>query len=366
MPRTQIVLLAMLSLLSLGGLATVARAQTPPPSVEELYAQVSSSVVTLRTQKQQQVEQQGKIVTFTADGIGSGVLIDEGRILTAAHVVQSADEVIVNFVDGSEIRARVIAGESLADLAMLEIIGEVPGSVTPAVLGDSDVVGIGARVMVIGAPHGMSQTLTVGHLSARRTQDRILPGGVELEFLQTDAAINKGNSGGPMFNTRGEVIGIVSYILSRSGASAGLGFAVSAKTARGLLLDQHAFWGGVEHVIVDAELAAALNTPRGRAGALVQRVARRSAAAHLGIRGGTIPVSIAGRDILIGGDIILDVQGVEVGLPTSRNRINGRLGELGLGDTIFVTILRSGQAETLRYVIDERMSYFFPKARDAD
>ena len=149
----------------------------------------------------------------------------DGKVLTAAHVVQTADTVSVEFPNGEIVKAKVVSSEPPADIALLQL-ERVPASAVVAKLGDSDQVGVADQIFVVGAPYGISHTLTVGHISARRT-----PGGEQselglAEFFQTDAAVNQGNFGGPMFNMNGEVIGIVSHILSQSGGFEGLGFAV--------------------------------------------------------------------------------------------------------------------------------------------
>ena len=137
----------------------------------------------------------------------------------------------------------------------------MPKGVTPVTLGDSDKVEVGDEIFVIGAPYGISQTLSVGHLSGRHR----LPSNesaTSVEFLQTDAAINTGNSGGPMFDMEGNVIGIVSSIMSHTGGSEGLAFATAANTAKQLLLERKPFWSGIDGLVVTGALAKALNLPQ--------------------------------------------------------------------------------------------------------
>jgi len=137
----------------------------------------------------------------------------------------------------------------------------------------------------------------------------LLPGMTKLEFLQTDAAVNKGNSGGPIFNLNGEVIGIVSYILSESGGFQGLGFAVSSNVAKELLLEQHSFWTGIESNLISSEFAKILNVPQG-GGVLVQRVVSNSPLGKAGVLGGKYVTSIEGEEFILGGDIILAIDGL--------------------------------------------------------
>src|SRR2546428_13848763 len=193
-------------------------------------------------------------------GLGSGVLISpDGKILTAAPVVQTADAIEVEFLTGEPLRAPVLSSEPSADVALLQL-EKAPRGPFVAKIGDSDSVEIGAPVFVVGAPLGASHTLTVGYISARRKPNATLSGMSRAEFFQTDAAINQGNSGGPLFNMQGEVIGIVSYILSHSGGSEGLGFAVTSKVAR-QLLEQKSFWSGVSGYMLSGDLAQGFNVP---------------------------------------------------------------------------------------------------------
>src|SRR5262249_38699074 len=154
---------------------------------------------------------------------------------------------------GETIPARVLTSEPAADVALLQL-DHVPSKSVTAKLADSDAAEVGDEVFVVGAPIGMTHTLTVGYISARRNPNKFYSGLSRSEFFQTDAAINEGNSGGPMFNMRGEVIGIVSHILSKSGGSEGLGFVVTSNLASKLLLERNPFWSGVEGVLLSNEL----------------------------------------------------------------------------------------------------------------
>ena len=316
-------------------------------SVAGIFERVRSSVVTVQTLSRGAPSL--TVGTPTASlGLGSGVVISEdGQIMTAAHVVHTADAVEVTFIDGTRASAKVLSSDPLADVALLRVVGPLPDSVTPAVLGDSDTVRVGDRLLVVGAPFGATHTLTVGHLSARRSVSKELYGMVELELLQTDAAINTGNSGGPMFYAKGQVVGIVSHILSRSGGSEGLGFAVSSAVARRLLLERPPIWGGLSGIAVHDDLARALNTPDGQSGYLVQRVARRSLAAQLGLKEGHVQANIGGRDLVLGGDIILSVDGIRMGAPDALQRVRAHLLGLPPGSAFEVRVLRGGRISEL-------------------
>jgi serine protease Do len=145
-------------------------------------------------------------------------------------------------------------------LALLQV-DHVPGTATPAKLGDSDAVEAGDDIFIVGAPYGLSNTLTVGRVSARRP-DATRGGLSSNEFLQTDAVLNPGNSGSPVFNREGEVIGIVSNVVSETGDFRGVGFAATVNSARSILLDRDPFLVGLEGVLVTGIVAKALNVPR--------------------------------------------------------------------------------------------------------
>ncbi len=279
-------------------------------------------------------------------GSGSGVLISPSEVLTAAHVVQAADEVVVEFSSGRKINATVVASQPDHDVALLRL--DESASTQPVPVGDSDDVMVGDQVLVVGAPLGESHTLTVGHVSGRRTRRGLHFGGADVDFIQTDAAINPGNSGGPMFNMRGEVIGIVSHILTVSGGSMGLGYAVSANQARASLLEGRGVWTGLESMPLTGGLAALLNIPPPGGGILVQKVALGSLAESLDLRPSTIPVVILEREILLGGDIILSVQGIPVGGELEGlERIGQVLKDLQPGETLTVAVLRGGKSAEL-------------------
>jgi serine protease Do len=295
------------------------------------------------------------------DGLGSGVLItNDGKVLTAAHVVQTADIAIVEFSNGQSIGARVIGTDVQSDVALLQLTA-VPKGITPASLGDSDKVEVGDQIFVIGAPYGISQTLSVGHLSGRHRLS-VTNESTSLEFLQTDAAINTGNSGGPMFDMQGNVIGIVSSIMSRTGGSEGLAFATAANTAKQLLLQRKPFWSGIDGLVVTGAVAKALNLPQ-PAGVLVQRIGDGSIGSQLGMNPGTLRAKIQGMDILLGGDVILTVNNIAITDPSSQSfanltsdenyeKIYNSVAALKPGDPLVVTVFREGKVLKLTTTIN--------------
>jgi serine protease Do len=163
------------------------------------------------------------------------------------------------------------------------------------------------------------------------------------EFFQTDAVINQGNSGGPMFNLRGEIVGVVSHNISKSGGSEGLGFVVTINTARTLLLEQRSFWSGLEGQLLTQEHADVFNLPPGLLGYLVKTVAKGSPGEAVGLRGGSKVAVIDGESMVVGGDIILEVQGVAVGGLASYERMRTALSRLSAGAVIRVKVLRAGR-----------------------
>lgn len=317
--------------------------------LSKVFKRVDPAVVVVRTSERVPGATTAPGAAVAAGGMGSGVLISaDGKILTAAHVVHMADDIVVEFAGGALVQARVVSADVPADVALLQLEHTPPG-VEPARLGDSDAAEVGDQVFVVGAPLGIAHTLTVGHLSARRRPNATFGGLMSAELFQTDAAINQGNSGGPMFNMNGEVIGIVSHIVSRSGGSEGLGFVVTSNLARRLLLEEPSVWSGLEGFLLADEVARAFNLRTPAMGLLVQRVARGSPAEQLGLKGGTLPANIAGEPLMLGGDIILDVEGVPVGAPGAYDAIRRRLTELRTsGRPVRFTVLRAGETVELR------------------
>ena len=328
----------------LGAVITVDAAQAE--SLRKVFQKVNPAVVVIET-KEQGVLKGRRGEAVRARGLASGVVVSrEGLIMTAAHVVQVADEVTVRFLDGREAVAGVVSSSVTADVALLRIY-PVPDNLVAAELGDSDSVGPGDQVFVIGAPFGVDHTLTVGYLSGRRKPREACDPLQPIEFLQTDAAINRGNSGGPLCSLDGKIVGIVSHILSQSGGSEGVGFATSINTAKELLLKRKSFWSGLEFQYVTDELARAFNIPQDAA-LLVQRVADASPGYVMGLQPGKIPVRIGGEDFLIGGDIILAIQDIPVSKDLEQTcDLRQTLLDLPPGGRIEIKVLRAGKILTL-------------------
>ena len=309
-------------------------------NLSALFKQVRPAVVVITTEETE-ISAAADFQPVSTKGLGSGVFIEGGLILTAAHVVQTANVVLVKFYDGHESFANVAASSVQADVALLEL-EDVPEDVAPARLGDSDKVEVGDQIFVVGAPYGLSYTLTVGHISGRVASPTLTNNLAAVEYFQTDASINQGNSGGPMFNMDGEVVGIVSSILTKSGGFEGLGFAATSNVTRSVLLEGQSFWTGAEAYLLTGAMARLFNVPQ-EAGFLVQRVATDSPAHRLGLQPGYLPVELAGEEFMLGGDIILKMVGIAVGPGERLAQIQQRLSQLRPGDRLSVEVLRGGE-----------------------
>lgn len=277
------------------------------------------------------------------ESLGSGVLIsEEGMIWTASHVIQHAEKIRVEFLDGDSYDAEVVASDPNADVALLKIKSEFElKNKTVAVIGDSDKTQVGEDIFVIGAPHGFKQSLSKGIVSGRFSAESLSNDFDSVEFLQTDAAINPGNSGGPMFNMKGEIVGIASRIYTLSGGFDGIGFAVTSNVAKAVLKDTKNPWTGMESIVLSEDMASILNVPQ-KSGLLILKLSTKGSAAKLGLRGGFIPATIAGKDILLGGDIVLEFAGIEITNQASVYLIKQKLNELKKGEKVSFTILRNG------------------------
>jgi serine protease Do len=329
-------------------LAGIALLQSPgladAQTLGDVFRLVNPSVVVIRA-KGSDVEGAGGLTRFTETG--SGVLVSaDGKIMTAAHVVHSMDEINVEFLGGETVPARVVSSEPAADLSLLQL-QRVPAGARVARLADSDRVRVGDPVFIVGAPYGLSHSMSAGWISARWPANSVYRAMPLAEFLQTDATINTGNSGGPMFDMAGEVIGVVSHNISKSGGSEGLGFVVTINTAKRLLLERPSFWSGLEGQFISGPIAQILNLPQ-PTGYLVKSVAKGSAGEAVGLRGGTVLATIMGEQLVVGGDIILKVHGVPVGELGEHRRVRDLMATIPPGGEFTMTVLRLGQVIELK------------------
>jgi len=321
--------------------AAVLPALAPPAqaqNLDEIFRKVNPSVVVVRA-KGRDVGA-GGIFRFTETG--SGVLMsDSGRVMTAAHVVNGMDEITVEGVAGEVVRAQIVSSVAAADVSLLQL-ERVTAAMRVAKIGDSDAVRVGQQVVVVGAPYGLSHSMSAGWISARWPPNTIFRDMPLAEFFQTTATINTGNSGGPMFNMAGDVIAIVSQNISKSGGSEGLGFVVTVKSAQRLLVERKRFWSAFQGVLLTGDLAAMFNVPA-PAAFLVKTVAQGSTAWAMGVQGGDRLVSIGGKEIAVGGDIILSVDGIPVVSEDNIEKIRNKLASVPGGTPFTISVLRAGK-----------------------
>ena len=267
-----------------------------------------------------------------ANSLGSGFVVDPaGYVVTNNHVIEGADEITVIFTDGTKLKVTEVVGrDPKADLALLRIKPKAP---LPAVkFGNSDKMRVGDWVMAIGNPFGLGGTVTVGVISATR---RDIQSGLYDEFIQTDAAINRGNSGGPLFNMDGEVIGVNTAIISPTGGSIGIGFAVPSNTASHVLGQLKQFgetrrgWLGVRIQSVNDEIAESVGL-NDTEGALIASVTPEGPAAAAGIEVGDIILSFGGQQV------------------TAMRQLPKLVADAAINQEVDIVILRKGQRKTVK------------------
>ncbi|HEX6893774.1 MAG TPA: trypsin-like peptidase domain-containing protein [Bryobacteraceae bacterium] len=283
---------------------------------------------------------------------GSGFIISaDGKILTNNHVVTNERQLEVTLADQTRYPAKLITRDEANDLALIQITPRK--KLTILRLGDSDSLQVGQKVLAIGNPFGLNGTLTTGIVSSlgrsiRGENDQELEG-----LIQTDAAINFGNSGGPLLDSAGDVIGINTAILGPNGGSIGIGFAMPINRAKALLEDYQAGRKrprlGVTVVPVSGDYADALDLPT-QGGLLIQEVENGSAAARAGLRGGRQTVQIGNVQLLVGGDLITAIDGRPV---DREDAISRALSRKRAGDTLELTIFRNGRTMNVRVKLGE-------------
>jgi serine protease Do len=318
------------------------------PLVGDVFKKVIPSVAVIRARASDVSTRTGSV--SRVKDAGSGVLISaDGKVMTAAHVVQAMEEITVEFLGSAPVSGRVIASEPAADVSIIQL-ERVPPGARVASVADSSKVAIGDRVIVVGAPYGLSYSLSAGLISARYAPNTVYQAFPLAEFFQTDAAINTGNSGGPMFNMAGQVIGVVSHLISKSGGSEGLGFVVTINSARENLLQRRAFWSGLEVYPVTGPLADVLNLPPKAEGLMVKSVAKGSRAEEAGLRAGAMPATIDGREMVLGGDIILEVGPIVASGPDAYLKIRSYVNSLSPTTSFKIKLLRAGEVlETVSF-----------------
>ena len=249
-----------------------------------------------------------------AQSLGSGFVIDpSGIVITNNHVVGDANDIMVIFTDGRKLKAKIVGKDPKVDVAVLKVESDKP--LKTVKFGDSDKMRVGDGVMAVGNPFGLGETVTAGIISAR---NRNIDSGPYDDFLQTDASINKGNSGGPLFNLQGEVIGINTAILSPSGGSIGIGFATPSATVVPVIQQLEQFhevrrgWLGVRIQAVDDTIADSLNLGNAR-GALIAGVDDKGPAKPAGLQAGDVIVKFDGKEVKQSRDLPRLVASMPVG-----------------------------------------------------
>jgi serine protease Do len=317
--------------------------------LSEIYEKVSPSVVAIFTEEKTIITTENNDTqSVTNSGLGSGFMISDKLIVTAAHVIKVSERLTVQFSDGETIPAKVITAYNSADIALIELFRPKMNATTVK-FGDSDSMKIGQRIFVIGVPLGVGFSMSSGYVSAIDKKYLGKNPFTSTEFIQTDAAINQGNSGGPMFNLNGEVVGIVSHIKTMSGGSDGIGYASSSNLASKLLLKNKMPWFGADLHSLTLKEAKLLNLPQSH-GLLVQRVSSSSIFYKMGVKGGDIEATLGNQILLLGGDILVAFNDIEYDI---NDETLLKLAEfatgLSEGLNFNITIFREGKMLKLTY-----------------
>ncbi len=322
-------------------------ASTKAQDVSQLYERVKPAVVVIYTEERKLQRQGNTTAMVSSQGLGSGFMISDTQIITAAHVVDVAEKLFVQFLDGETIEANVVSAFNESDVALVNLARPKKNAVWVG-LGDSDKSKVGEQVVVIGAPFGLSHSLSSGYISSKISNTKDENPFTNSDFIQTDAAINTGNSGGPMFNLKGEVIGIVSQIKTITGGFQGIGFAATSNIAKDLLIDKKIPWSGADFLPLSGKSARLLNVPQ-NSGLLVQRVVSTSPYGKMGLRGGTVEATIDGTPVLLGGDVILAFNGIRFEMTDETlKKLGDFANSLQSGDVVALEILRDGKIVSLK------------------
>ncbi len=290
----------------------------------------------------------------TTEAEGTGFVIDTaGHIVTNEHVVQGASSVTVRFDDQSTYKATVVGSDESTDLAVLKV--NAPASVLhPLTFGDSSTVGVGDGVIAIGDPYQLDDTVTSGIVSAVG-REITSPNNMPIEnAIQTDAAINHGNSGGPLLNLDGKVIGVTAQIQSQGGGNEGIGFAIPSTTVQSVT-SQLISTGSVKHALLGVKVvtipASLAGTIGDAAGVAVTTVESSTAASSAGLKASTGTVTIAGVQYPTGGDVITSVDGTDV---ATAQQLRAIIDTHQPGDVVKLAVVRDGQSRTVSATLGTR------------
>jgi S1-C subfamily serine protease len=293
---------------------------------------------------------------FPTQGSGSGSIIDvKGHILTNHHVVANAQKLEVTLADGSKWPAKLIGSDPENDLAVIKI--EAPKEKLKVIpMGDSKSLRIGQKVLAIGNPFGLQRTLTTGIISSLGRTIRSEVGTLIEDVIQTDAAINPGNSGGPLLNSEGEIVGINSAIISPTGGSVGIGFAIPVNTAKRVVPElitkgyvTYPYIGATIQSLIP-EMAKYLKLKIER-GAMISEVVKGGPADKAGLKGGNQRVQVGNMIVLVGGDIVVKADQLEV---KTNDELIRYIREKKPGDTILLKVFRKDSLIDIKVTLGER------------
>jgi S1-C subfamily serine protease len=363
------------ALIDEGGGTTVVRELVPAPlagssriasqtqsgmTINQIYERSKSGVVQINSTSIVQTQERDPFFGLPfgfpeqqrREALGSGFVIDKaGHIITNYHVVQDARTINVSFSNRDRVKAEVVGVDPATDVAVLKVEAK-SRALTPLPLGDSDSVRVGDPVVAIGNPFGLERSVTAGIVSALQREISSPSNDAIDHVIQTDAAINSGNSGGPLLNARGEVVGVNTAIATGNDfeqGNVGIGFAIPIDTVKDVAAQliehgkvQRAFLG-VSAAPIDKRLAELFRLPV-QHGLIVQRVEAGSAAADAGLRAGTTRVVVAGESYVLGGDVIVKADGVDV---TRFEQLRDMVNAKKPGDELELEIYRSHQKKTI-------------------
>jgi S1-C subfamily serine protease len=321
--------------------------ETEAKSVQQIYEQAGPGVVQVTSTSV--VSGSPFFGPQSATSLGSGFVVDkDGYIVTNYHVIEDASDVEVNFSSDDRVPAKIVGSDPSTDLAVLKIDAQA-SALTPLPLGNSDAVHVGDAVVAIGNPFGLERSVTAGIVSALQ-RDITAPNGYTIDkVIQTDAPINRGNSGGPLLNARGEVIGVNSQIESETGGNVGIGFAVPVNTVKEVVSQikqtgkvEHAYLG-VQMQAIDEQLAETFKLPA-EEGVLIVSVVEGSPADEAGLKGGDKEVIVSGASYVLGGDIVTRADEQTVATPDDLRR---KIMEKDPGDSITLDIHRGDSQRTI-------------------
>jgi putative serine protease PepD len=328
--------------------------QQSPLTVADIYKRDAPGVVEITVTTQSNGGLFGG--SQSAEAQGSGFVYDtQGDIVTDQHVVDGATSISVKFANGASYKATLVGSDASSDLAVIKV--NAPATLLhPLALADSSSVSVGDSVVAIGSPFGLAGTITSGIVSALH-RDITAPNNFTItDTIQTDAAINHGNSGGVLLNSSGQVIGVTAQIDSESGGNDGVGFAIPSNTVRSIVSQligggtvQRAYLG-VHIQTIPSDAASALNVP---AGVAITSVMSGSPASKAGLKGSTGTQVVNGQSYVTGGDVITEVDGHSV---TSADTLQTEIAGRKPGSKVNLTVVRNGVTKTITVTLGTRPS----------